>query len=94
MGPDELAERAESIIDGEQIRDMVTYLGARPIDAPAFPELSMADEAGKMHFYSCKNLSPSGDCSAYETRPRMCVDYPYGDKCGYTDCTLQEGDES
>lgn len=27
--------------------------------------------------YRCKNQLPNGDCGIYETRPRMCSEYPY-----------------
>lgn len=32
--------------------------------------------------YTCKHLSPNGDCTAYERRPPyMCGKYPYGRPC-------------
>lgn len=40
------------------------------------------------YYYSCKHLGENGDCTIYEMRPKMCADYPYGDKCEYVDCTL------
>ncbi len=44
--------------------------------------------------YSCKNFSATGDCSIYETRPRMCSDYPYGGDCDHvtSGCTMTNGD--
>lgn len=41
-----------------------------------------------LHFYDCKNLTEAGDCSIYETRPTMCRDYPYGNACTKSGCTL------
>jgi Fe-S-cluster containining protein len=45
---------------------------------------------GLLHYYTCKNLSPAGDCVVYESRPTMCRDYPYGNPCDHagTGCTL------
>ena len=51
--------------------------------------------------YTCKNFDPvTKNCTAYETRPEMCRDYPYGNpphskgykpraegQCNYRDCT-------
>ena len=40
------------------------------------------------HLYNCKNLSASGDCSAYATRPAMCREFPYdGNRCPFKGCT-------
>lgn len=41
--------------------------------------------------YTCKHFDrETGNCMNYENRPRMCSDYPYGGKCTYRGCTLQE----
>lgn len=39
------------------------------------------------HFYTCAHLESNGDCGIYSIRPRMCVDYPYGERCGVPGCT-------
>jgi len=39
------------------------------------------------YFYTCRHLLPSGDCGAYDERPGMCKDYPYGRACAYDGCT-------
>ncbi len=40
--------------------------------------------------FTCRHLvRDSGDCSVYDTRPRMCRDYPYGGTCQYPGCTLK-----
>lgn len=38
-------------------------------------------------WYTCRHLQPSGDCGAYEARPSMCRDYPYGHACCFDGCT-------
>lgn len=56
-----------------------------------------------LYHYTCKNFDPAtNNCTAYDTRPAMCRDYPYRltrhDKgykpraegqCNYRDCTRQ-----
>ncbi len=39
------------------------------------------------HYYTCKHFDePSGNCGIYETRPKMCRDFPYGKPCPFPDC--------
>ena len=67
--------RTNETDDAKQISDMVIYL------APAQPGMLG-------HFYSCKNLSATGDCSVYGTRPAMCREFPYdGKQCPFKGCT-------
>lgn len=40
-----------------------------------------------LHYYACKNQSPSGDCTIYETRPQMCRNFPYEQPCPFVGCT-------
>lgn len=68
--PTALANQATTIEDGVQIAAMVIPRGEYP-ERPGFWR------------YDCKNLLPSGDCVVYETRPRMCSDYPYGLPCSW-----------
>lgn len=44
------------------------------------------------NYYTCKNHDPiSGDCRIYETRPKMCRDYPYhGQRCRYPGCQAEQ----
>lgn len=43
--------------------------------------------------YDCRHLRANGDCSIYESRPRMCRDYPGSSKCTFDGCTrLTEGE--
>lgn len=83
-GPGELAEVAGKVRDGEQIAAMVIYLGHGP--ASAFPGAPPLDPS---HFYTCSNHDPvTGDCRAYESRPSMCSDFPYGKPCPYPECAV------
>ena len=41
---------------------------------------------GLEYVYSCKNLSPRGDCGIYETRPQMCRDFPTKEGCHFRGC--------
>jgi len=41
-------------------------------------------------YYTCRHLVDGRDCGAYEQRPRMCREYPYGRPCMYSGCTLGE----
>ena len=58
-------------LQGEQILDML-----RPL--PRVDARSM---------FTCARLQENGDCGIYETRPRMCTDFPYGRPCDVQGCT-------
>ena len=59
--------------DGQFIADMLISLGT--------------DDTGKYH-YTCRHFNvETGNCMAYESRPDMCRDYPYGNPCEHPDCT-------
>jgi Fe-S-cluster containining protein len=49
-------------------------------------EFDPARDDGKVHWYTCRNLTADGNCAIYATRPRMCSEYPYGKPCLYADC--------
>jgi len=36
--------------------------------------------------FTCKHLSKEGNCSIYETRPKMCRDFPGPNPCPYRNC--------
>lgn len=36
--------------------------------------------------FTCKHLSSEGNCQIYETRPRMCRDFPGPNPCPYRNC--------
>lgn len=40
------------------------------------------------HSYTCKYFD-GHNCTAYEERPAMCRDYPYGKQCTFEGCTLK-----
>ncbi len=45
-------------------------------------------------YYTCRHLQPSGDCGAYENRPRMCSDFPHygrGSACEHVHCQWEDG---
>lgn len=85
----------------EQRTDMwVVPLMVIPLDGPSqdCPEVQpcFADEENQRviaqgAFYTCKNLLTNGDCGIYETRPKMCREYPHygraGALCRYSTCT-------
>lgn len=58
--------------DGEQIADMVVPIGE--------------DATGPL--YTCRHLDEAGNCSIYNTRPRMCRTFPDGAACPFKGCTL------
>ncbi len=78
--PEQLAEVAHTIEDGAVIAEMAAPLGPG----------TFTDEGWWR--YSCRNLTPSGDCAIYETRPRMCAAYPYGGRCIERGCTVKADD--
>lgn len=104
IGPDVLARRAEwhaarsmgeelphdarLFHEGVQVAEMVECLGW--FDAnPVHRSLRDGAESGGF-YYRCKNLSPSGDCTIYDSRPDMCrgfPDYHHGGMCEYAGCT-------
>jgi|GEM_PF-4573161 len=36
--------------------------------------------------FTCRHLSKDGNCTIYETRPKMCRDFPGPDPCKYRNC--------
>lgn len=47
----------------------------------------------RWHYYSCRHFDGK-NCMAYESRPRMCSDYPHyghGGACQYPRCTWHHG---
>lgn len=66
--------------------------------AHLFREVGWDREGRPIH--KCLALLPNGDCGVYETRPRLCRDYPYAKKCDNPGCqwaavcAIQENDVS
>lgn len=83
MRPEEL--RASRDPEATKIAGMVIYLGHYlSTELPGAPP---QNEGVREHFYTCINRNTvTGDCMAYETRPRMCREFPYGSQCPYPDC--------
>ena len=53
--------------DFEQIANMVIFL-----------RNGTSEHGDRQWHYTCKNLDrATGNCTVYETRPKMCKDYPY-----------------
>ena len=74
----------------ERIADMVIYLGYEPMTTTHRGKTLVEQEKysrSMKHYYRCKNLLANGDCGVYETRPKMCSEYPYGGTCDYKECT-------
>lgn len=78
-----LAEAAELEAIGTMI---VPVRKVAPTDA-----CSSSDRLGTYqrsgYIYTCVHFDDrTGDCGAYDTRPRMCRDYPYGRRCEFGAC--------
>ncbi len=84
--------QAAYIADLAQVIDMViplpepTFDECRDLSAPGAEVSDPAGTAGL--WFTCRNLdTDTGDCNVYETRPKMCRDYPYGAQCTFKGCT-------
>lgn len=60
--------------DGAQVLDMLIPLGEPTGDV-------------QKDRYTCRHHGADGNCGIYETRPRMCSEYPYGQPCRIEGCT-------
>ena len=40
--------------------------------------------------YTCKELKENGDCGIYDSRPKVCRDYPHGRPCDFPECQWDE----
>lgn len=65
-----------NIIDGAFIVDMIL-----PIEGPL-------DEYNSQGLFTCRHFDGI-DCTVYESRPKMCKDYPYGRPCTNSECTME-----
>ena len=68
---------------------MLSFLGTfEPAEAERRFGYATATE---QHYWTCSNHDrATGNCAIYDTRPRMCKEYPYGRPCGYIDCTQKD----
>lgn len=70
--------------DAKYIRDMLIKLPLQTHGSDGEPTPVEAQD----HYWTCKHFDEtSGDCTAYESRPAMCKDYPYGLPCRTKGCT-------
>lgn len=74
-----LADGLIKVKDGSFIADMLIEL---PQDA-----WKQGPDGKLWPRFTCRHLQPNGDCGAYEFRPQMCREYPYGSPCEYAECT-------
>lgn len=63
--------------DGDYIADMLIALGD-----------GFHTNGEKCWYFTCRHHDVhTGNCLAYESRPAMCKDYPYGHPCQHDGCT-------
>jgi hypothetical protein len=82
-----VAYQAGCLVRGECCRAFTLLLKGTPVsgdkaleeakkELPEWaPFFHLMDRAGASYF-SCRNLRPDGRCGAYESRPKVCRDYP------------------
>lgn len=74
---DEFLSRVQ---DGAFIRDMIIYVGPRPLTDPEM----------RTHLWTCRHFDrTTRNCGAYDQRPHMRSDYPYNHPCLVDGCTLE-----
>jgi Fe-S-cluster containining protein len=80
------------ICDIVYITDMLVYQG-HGVTSPVHGKESGTGKAGEpAYWYGCKHFDDdAGLCTAYESRPRMCSEYPYGQRCRYKGCGYTGG---
>lgn len=71
-----MTEAARNIREGEQIAEMVIYLGAQELVGVS------------THRYTCKHFT-GRDCAIYDDRPMMCRTYQEGGPCEFPGCTMR-----
>jgi hypothetical protein len=58
---------------------------------PRGMKMARGTKNNRVYHFTRKHHDPvTGDCMNYENRPRMCRNYPYGKKCGYSGCAMTE----
>lgn len=75
------------------IADMVIPLGRKTmaeaceiVGSAKAKHIEIGDDESTMR-YTCRHLSPTGDCTIYDRRPDMCKRYPSMGKCEWAACT-------
>ena len=55
--------------------------------------LGMLKDTDDPVVFECKNFdTETRKCTDYENRPRMCREYPYGNKCNKEGCEYKDAD--
>jgi Fe-S-cluster containining protein len=75
-----------AVLGVERWFSWLTYLGKKTRH-PTADRGSALDCPEGQHFYSCKMLSPEGDCLAYDNRPHFCRTYGVFEPCEHSACT-------
>lgn len=87
--PEQLLQPDRLLEDGDVIRGMLVFLKEANEGDP-HPTDPVQTTAGRKWYYTCKHLDDqSGNCMIYATRPMMCRDYPYGNECKFSGCTME-----
>ena len=70
-----------------KLATLVEIVQAYPLDAENAKILDMViliDRTPEYDYFTCKNWDPETKlCRTYETRPRMCREYPYARACEF-----------
>lgn len=93
--------RNENRIDGAYIADMLVPLRALTVGARKVSSVDLVTEEDVRDApggcwgwaFTCRHFDTTNRvCTAYEDRPQMCRDFPYGKKCPYGDsCEWDKG---
>lgn len=89
VGPERYLEDPPTMEEAEYVGAMLIHLGV-------FTECPHTGETHEpLNYYACRHFDEvAGNCRAYETRPRMCREYPYGNACEHGDrCEWKEAAE-
>lgn len=79
---DDIRADQDKYPEGRFLADMLV-----PLPSDTRPEqIAQLKIAPGGHWYTCRHLTEEGRCGAYEQRPRMCRDYPYGKRCNFKWC--------
>lgn len=70
-------------VDDFTVATMVLPLGVFPAGTP----LPNGQTSRGGAYYDCRHQQANGDCAIYESRPRMCRDYPKAGQCDKAGCT-------
>lgn len=86
--PGPASDRAPAPLLVEDIEQIATM--AQPIGYSRNDPITGVEWLKAVHWYTCRNLDAAGNCTVYDTRPRMCREYPYGRQCQHKACAWGE----